>query len=279
VKQKIDLHPNIDSISYIGPDGEHGVIGKSQGRYRLASITKLLTTYVVADAVVGGFVGFEDLVASPQLKSPDVTLQDLLSHSSGIRPDELQSIDRHKKRIYTNEAFDLAGEFLISKLGKDFKETTIGNLFEDGLNSFLGASFNFEGTCSASATGTLEDLILLMNEMRNPTYLDFQTHKFLTTPFLPELEGILPGWGNFKRNTFGVGFEIRGNKQPHWTGSVSSPETFGHFGQSGAFIFHDPIKNVSACCLTNQDFSGWAKEEFPKLSNLIYEVCGLSQIK
>jgi len=160
-------------------------------------------------------------------------------------------------------------------LGTDFNKTSIGDLFEDGLGSYLSSSIKFDGSCSASATGTLDDLILLMNEMRNPTYLDLETHNQLTTPYLPDLEGILPGWGNFKQNTFGIGFEVRGNKQPHWTGSISSPKTFGHFGQSGAFVFHDPTKKVSACCVTNKDFDSWAKEEFPKLSDSIYANCGL----
>jgi len=275
VKQSLEIHPNIDSFAYIGLDDELHVLGKAAERYRLASITKLLTTYVISDAVMGGFLKFEDVVTSPKLKSSDVTIKDLLSHSSGIRPEDLDPIDRHQKRIYTNEAFDLAGETLISKLGTDFSATSIGDLFEEGLGGHLGTSINFEGSCSASATGTLDDLILLMKEFRNPTYLDVETQELLTTPYLPELEGILPGWGNYKNNTFGIGFEIKGNKQPHWTGSISSEKTFGHFGQSGAFIFHDPINKVSVCCVTNKDFAPWAKEEFPKVSDSIYKMCGL----
>lgn len=275
MSDEISLHPNIDSIAYIGPDDSLKVLNGNKKRYRLASITKLLTTYVVADAVIAGFINFEDIVLSEKLKSQDVTFRDLLSHSSGIRPEPLEPYERHQKRIYTNEAFDLAGDSLIKKLGKDFIGTSIGDLFEDGLGSFLGSSFQFAGSCSASASGTLDDLILLMGELRRPTYLDVVTQKNLTTPYLPELEGILPGWGNYRQNTFGIGFEVKGNKQPHWTGSISSTKTFGHFGQSGAFIFHDPVHNVSACCLTNQDFSVWAKEEFPKLSNAIYKNCGL----
>lgn len=275
MSQNIELHSNIDSIAFIGPDGHLIIRGYSNRRYRLASITKILTTYVMADAVLAGAISFEERVDSPKLKSPEVSFKDLLSHCSGIRPDNLDPIERHKKRIYTNEAFDLAGEALITKLGQDFKTSSVGDLFKEGLGAYLQTSIEFEGSCAASAIGTLDDLISIMNEMRNPTYLDAQTHKQLTCAYLPELEGILPGWGTYKHNTFGIGFEIKGNKQPHWTGSISSPETFGHFGQSGAFIFHDPINMVSACCVTNKDFAPWAKLTYPVLSDKIYEECGL----
>lgn len=44
----------------------------------------------------------------------------------------------------------------------------------------------------------------------------------------------------------GLGFEIRDSKSPHWTGSSSSPRTFGHFGQSGTFLWIDPAAGSRA---------------------------------
>ena len=41
-------------------------------------------------------------------------------------------------------------------------------------------------------------------------------------------------------NDWGLGFEISDDKSPHWTGSANSGRTYGHFGQSGTFIWVDP---------------------------------------
>ncbi len=51
---------------------------------------------------------------------------------------------------------------------------------------------------------------------------------------------MLPGFGVQRPNDWGLGFEIRDAKSPHWTGSANSGRTYGHFGQSGTFIWVDP---------------------------------------
>ena len=44
----------------------------------------------------------------------------------------------------------------------------------------------------------------------------------------------------------------------HWTGEHSSPRTFGHFGQSGTFLWVDPDVRAAAVVLTDRDFGPWA---------------------
>ena len=56
----------------------------------------------------------------------------------------------------------------------------------------------------------------------------------------PGLVGVLPGFGRQEPNDWGLGFELRDGKSPHWTGSRNSPRTFGHFGRSGTFLWVDP---------------------------------------
>ena len=53
------------------------------------------------------------------------------------------------------------------------------------------------------------------------------------------LAGVLPGYGRQTPNDWGLGCEIRDHKSPHWTAPENSPETFGHFGQSGSFLWVD----------------------------------------
>src|SRR5436190_1819202 len=68
---------------------------------------------------------------------------------------------------------------------------------------------------------------------------------------------------------WGLGFELRDAKEPHWTGSRASPRTFGHFGGSGTFLWVDPDADVSLGVLTDLDFGDWAKEAWPNLSDAV----------
>ena len=67
----------------------------------------------------------------------------------------------------------------------------------------------------------------------------------------PGLVGVLPGFGRQDPNDWGLGFEIRDAKAPHWTGSRNSPRTFGHFGRSGTFLWVDPDAGLALACLTD----------------------------
>ena len=57
----------------------------------------------------------------------------------------------------------------------------------------------------------------------------------------PGLGGVLPGVGRFQPLDWGLGFELRDAKHPHWTGRRNSPATFGHFGGAGTFLWVDPV--------------------------------------
>jgi CubicO group peptidase (beta-lactamase class C family) len=64
-----------------------------------------------------------------------------------------------------------------------------------------------------------------------------------------------------------LGFEIRDGKSPHWTGCANSARTFGHFGQSGTFIWTDPAADLALVVLTDRDFGDWANTVWPTLSD------------
>jgi CubicO group peptidase (beta-lactamase class C family) len=90
-----------------------------------------------------------------------------------------------------------------------------------------------------------------------------------TTVQFPGLAGVLPDFGRFDPNDWGLGFELRDDKSPHWTGSRNSPRTFGHFGGSGTFLWVDPEAGLALGVLTNLDFGEWAKEAWPRLSDAV----------
>ena len=80
---------------------------------------------------------------------------------------------------------------------------------------------------------------------------------------------MLPGFGVQRPNDWGLGFEIRGTKSPHWTGSTNSGRTFGHFGQSGTFIWVDPARDLALVMLAERNFGDWAYERWPALSDAV----------
>jgi CubicO group peptidase (beta-lactamase class C family) len=94
-------------------------------------------------------------------------------------------------------------------------------------------------------------------------------HGEATSVQFPGLSGVLPGFGVQRPNDWGLGFEIRGAKTPHWTGTANSPATYGHFGQSGTFIWVDPVYGVALVVLTDRDFGEWAKPLWPALSDAV----------
>ena len=83
------------------------------------------------------------------------------------------------------------------------------------------------------------------------------------------LAGVLPGFGPFAPCDWGLGVEIRGTKQPHWTGTSNSPATFGHFGRSGSFLWIDPVAGVLCGGLCDRPFGPWAARSWPVLADAV----------
>jgi CubicO group peptidase (beta-lactamase class C family) len=81
--------------------------------------------------------------------------------------------------------------------------------------------------------------------------------------------GVLPGFGLQEHNDWGLGFEIRGAKSPHWTGSTNSAGTFGHFGQAGTFLWVDPEAGAAVVALTDRPFGEWAARAWPPFSDAV----------
>ncbi len=85
---------------------------------------------------------------------------------------------------------------------------------------------------------------------------------------------MLPGLGRQEPNDWGLGFELKDAKRPHWTGSRNSPGTFGHFGGAGTFLWVDPEARVACAVLTNREFDEWALEVWPQLADAVLAELG-----
>ena len=103
--------------------------------------------------------------------------------------------------------------------------------------------------------------------MQRPTLIAAETLAEATTVQFPGLNGVLPDVGRLEPNDWGLGFELRDAKEPHWTGTRNSPRTYGHFGGSGSFLWLDPEPGLALACLGDLDFGPWALEAWPALSD------------
>ncbi|WP_129633006.1 serine hydrolase domain-containing protein [Candidatus Oscillochloris fontis] len=57
---------------------------------------------------------------------------------------------------------------------------------------------------------------------------------------------------------WGLGPELRGDKQPHWAPSTVAPHSFGHAGASGALAWYDPATQISYAIIgTRTAANGW----------------------
>jgi CubicO group peptidase (beta-lactamase class C family) len=117
--------------------------------------------------------------------------------------------------------------------------------------------------------GPLRDLAATARELLRPTVIATHTLAEATSVAFPGLPGVLPGVGRFDPLDWGLGFELRDGKVPHWTGSRNSPATFGHFGGSGTFLWTDPALDRALVCLTDRDYAPWALEAWPPFSDAV----------
>lgn len=219
----------------------HGTVGDTSRPFAWASVTKLLTTMAVLVAVEEGTLALDD------------DLRRLLSHTRG------------DKRVYGNEGMEEAAGRLADAAGMPFDDYLRAGV----LDPLAMASTAIDGSPASGAVGPLDDLLRLGAELRSPTIVDRATLDEATTVQFPGLRGVLPGFGMQEPNDWGLGFELRDGKSPHWTGSRNSPRTFGHFGQSGSFLWVDPDAEVACACLTDTDFGPWAKSAWPELADAV----------
>jgi CubicO group peptidase (beta-lactamase class C family) len=225
-----------------------------------ASVTKPLTALSVLVAVGRGTVGLDDPVGPP-----GSTLRHLLAHASGVSfADDTVLAAPGRRRIYSNRGFELLAAYVAERTGTPFAEHLAGSVLGP-----LGMSgTELAGSPASGARGPLRDLAALGRELLTPTLVPDLLAEATKTAF-PGLVGVLPGFGRQDPNDWGLGFEIRDGKRPHWTGQANSPETFGHFGQSGTFLWVDPVAGLACACLTDRTFGDWAARCWPELSDRV----------
>lgn len=229
--------------------------------FRLASVTKTLSAYAVLIAVEEGVFALDD-PAGP----PGSTVRHLLAHTSGLDfTEDRVRAEPGTRRIYSNRGFEVLADALTQHAGIPFP-----TYLDEAVLAPLGMTgTRLEGSAGAGAVSTVADLSRFAAELQNPSLLARETVTLATTVAFPGLDGLLPGYGSQRPNDWGLGLELRDGKSPHWTGSTSSPDTFGHFGQSGTFLWVDPQAGVACVALADRDFGAWAIEAWPPFTDAV----------
>ncbi len=57
---------------------------------------------------------------------------------------------------------------------------------------------------------------------------------------------------HWNRGAWGLGWEVADDKRHHWTGSLRSPRTFCHWGQSGTLVWADPDRELALAVFGNR---------------------------
>jgi CubicO group peptidase (beta-lactamase class C family) len=136
------------------------------------------------------------------------------------------------------------------------------------------ADTQLRGSPARAMLSTVSDLLIFCRELLGPTLVSAATLAEATRPQFPQLGGVLPNVGRFDPNPWGLTFEIRDGKQPHWTGKSNSAATFGHFGGVSSFLWVDPSAKLAAVALTDRAFGPWALEAWPGFSDSILQRYG-----
>jgi Beta-lactamase class C and other penicillin binding proteins len=250
--------PFVHAYTLINASGEvlseGGALSKP---FQLASVTKLIVAMGALLAVDRQLLDL-DQAAGPA----ESTIRHLLSHASGLAFEgdgTVISARVGKRRIYSNQGYELLGVELSNAVG-----APAGKWIERELLAPLGALHtSIAGSFAHSGISTAADLSLVAAELLAPRVLSADAVERMQSPAFPGLRGVLPGYGFQADNLWGLGPEIKGTKTPHWMAAQSSPQTFGHFGQSGSFLWVDPDSKQAGLFLGDEPFGPWHKENWP----------------
>jgi CubicO group peptidase (beta-lactamase class C family) len=235
--------------------------GRTDWRFPLASVTKVLTAVAVLVAVEEGTVDLDE-PAGP----PGATLRHLLAHAAGYPLSGAAPIARPgARRIYSNTGIEVAAALVEERSGIPFA-TYLAEAVTEPLGMTGTRSY---GSPAWAVRSCVDDLLALGRELLAPRLLAPSTIAAAGTVQFPGLRGVLPGFGRQDPNDWGLGLEIRGHKHPHWTGVTNSPRTVGHFGRAGTFLWVDPDAGLACAFLGDLDFGDWARERWPALSDAV----------
>jgi CubicO group peptidase (beta-lactamase class C family) len=263
------------AAAIVSPDGvEQRRAGDTDlGRdWEVASVTKLLTAMATLAAIESGHLELDQPV-----DDRGATVRHLLAHASGLPMSLAQSRRRPvgERRIYSNDGYRLLGEVVADAMGTSFSGWLASSVLEplEMGGTRLHEGWGLEADPAAGAISTLADLTRFARCLldRGAPVVGRELFDQATSVQFPGLAGLVPGVGRFDPCDWGLGFELRDAKRPHWMGERRSAASFGHFGASGCFLWVDPAVPLAVAGVSDRDFDDdrWAMTTWPAWSDAL----------
>lgn len=250
----------VAAAGVVQAEGVVATYGREDAELPWASVTKILSGLAFLVALEEGTIDLDE-PAGP----PGATLRHLLSHASGLPIDGDEPLAQPgRRRIYSNSGLETAARLL-----EERTEMPFADYFTEAVVRPLGLTGRLAGSPAHAYHGRLADLLAFGRELLRPTLVADETLAEATSVQFPGLSGVLPGIGRMEPNDWGLTFELRDSKSPHWTGTRNSERTFGHFGATGTFLWVDPVAGLACGVLTDRRFGDWAKEAWPPFSDAV----------
>ena len=226
-------------------------VGDIDHVFELASVTKLLSAYGCLIAIEEGIMEV-DTPLGPE----GSTVRHLLAHASGLATDEPVPMKPvGERRIYSSAAFQLLADHVAAESGFGF-----GDYVREAVFAPLGMTHTeIYGPAGFAGRSTVGDLCRFVTEVITPKLVSQELLSQALSVQFSELAGIVPGYGRYNPCPWGLGFEIKGQKNPHWTGENQPADTVGHFGQAGTYVWIHPASRIGMVALTDRAFGEWAK--------------------
>jgi CubicO group peptidase (beta-lactamase class C family) len=229
----------------------------------------MLVGWTALIAVEEGIVSLDTPVGQP-----GCTLRHLLAHAGGYAFIGAEPIaPPESRRIYSNTGIELAAELIGVAAAMPFAQYLREAVFEP----LAMTASSLRGSPAHGVHSTVADLLRFVRELRSPRLISAASSVEFRAVQFPELAGLVPGVGRFDPNPWGLGTEVRGAKQPHWTGTHNSPSTFGHFGGAGTLLWVDMGAKVACIALTDRPFDDWSAEAltlWPALADAVLAEAG-----
>lgn len=248
-------------VGVTGPEQTIAVQGDPHTALALASVSKPLTAWGALIALERGLIDLDE-PAGPE----GSTLLNLLDHTSGL-PFEGEQVQAAPgtRRIYSNAGFDALGAHVATAAGMEFSEWMNREVVQP-----LGmCEIDVNGRPSAGYKASIADLLIFGREVLRPTLIPAALRDLALMVSREDLKGVVPGYGSFDDNQWGLGFELKGVKSPHWLSDSFPPETAGHFGGQGSFFFVDRSRDIAAAFLSGVPFGDEHKRIWPPLTDEI----------
>jgi beta-lactamase class C len=96
------------------------------------------------------------------------------------------------------------------------------------------------------------------------------TARLMTRSHTDGLRGGIEGFMTWEDCAWGLGFELRGVKRPHYSGEFAAPQSFGHTGVAGTFAWADPTRELSVVMLANRMlYNRWNESRWSRFSTAV----------